>query len=170
MMAASAFSRFLRDQSGAITVDWVVMSAAVLGIGISSAVAVRSGTAALGVEVQASLSNASVRRLELNPYRFRAMTQDSPVWWNSIPERLEQAATASDVALLHQFDYYAVHFFELAMERGYNETCDGCRGAGNRLDLMKIQVDELARRGMVAQAHYDTLDNAEARYVNRFGY
>jgi hypothetical protein len=52
--------RFLQDQSGAITVDWVVMSAAVVGLGISGVTAVRVGTSALGTDISSGLSAASV--------------------------------------------------------------------------------------------------------------
>lgn len=52
--------RFLKDQSGAITVDWTVMTAAIVGLGIASAGAVRTGVVSLGGDVESSLSNASV--------------------------------------------------------------------------------------------------------------
>ena len=54
---------FLRSESGAVTVDWVVVTAAVVGLGISSAAAVRMGTSALGEDINTSLSNSSVAAL-----------------------------------------------------------------------------------------------------------
>ncbi|MCB1346465.1 MAG: hypothetical protein H6900_01700 [Rhodobacter sp.] len=51
---------FLTDNSGAVTVDWVVLTAAVSGLGLSSAVAVRGGVGDLATDIQAALSNASV--------------------------------------------------------------------------------------------------------------
>lgn len=62
-MKGSQFDGFLTSECGAITVDWVVMTAAVVGLGLASALAVRSGTGALGQDVQSSLSNASVAAL-----------------------------------------------------------------------------------------------------------
>jgi Flp pilus assembly pilin Flp len=38
-------TKFLKDQSGAVTVDWVVMTAAVVGIGIATTVVVSGGVA-----------------------------------------------------------------------------------------------------------------------------
>jgi len=55
--------RFLRAESGAVTVDWVVLTAAITGLGLASAAAVRTGTADLGSEVSTSLSEASVADL-----------------------------------------------------------------------------------------------------------
>jgi hypothetical protein len=55
--------RFLWDESGAVTVDWTVLTAAIVGLGVASAAAVRTGTTALGSDVEASLSNAAVANL-----------------------------------------------------------------------------------------------------------
>jgi hypothetical protein len=54
---------FLMDQSGAVTVDWTVLTAAIVGLGLTAAAAVRTGTTALGSDVEASLSNAAVASL-----------------------------------------------------------------------------------------------------------
>jgi len=54
---------FLAQESGAVTVDWVVVTAAVVGLGLSSVAAVRSGTASMGEDINASLTNASVSPL-----------------------------------------------------------------------------------------------------------
>lgn len=160
---------FISDESGAITVDWVVLTAAIVGMGVASVSAVRSGVGSLGTEIQLSLSNASVRRLQLAPYRFRAMTPDGD-FWNSIPQRRAQMAGQTDEQLELYFNQNGLRDFNTAMARGDNAICHGCRGAGNRLDLMNVIVDEMAGRGLATQAHYDTLADAEARYVSSFGY
>ena len=53
----------LRSESGAVTVDWVVLSAAIVGLGMASVASVRSGTNALGVNIQTALSDATVAGL-----------------------------------------------------------------------------------------------------------
>lgn len=53
-------TRFLTADSGAVTVDWVILSAAITGIGVSSAAAVRYGTGDLATGIRDSLSSASV--------------------------------------------------------------------------------------------------------------
>ena len=54
------FTRFLLSDSGAVTVDWVVLAASVVGLGVASVAAVQTGTSALGSDIDASLSSASV--------------------------------------------------------------------------------------------------------------
>jgi hypothetical protein len=56
----TAFAHFLRNQSGAVTVDWVVLTAATVGLGLASLAAVRIGVNDLGADVETSLSNARV--------------------------------------------------------------------------------------------------------------
>lgn len=55
--------RFIRTETGAVTVDWVVMAAAVVGLGIASVGAVRSGAVSLGDGIGSSLSGAVVADL-----------------------------------------------------------------------------------------------------------
>lgn len=54
---------FLKDDSGAVTVDWVVLTAAVVGLGIATVGAVRSGVGTLGTNISSSLTSASVASL-----------------------------------------------------------------------------------------------------------
>lgn len=50
------FKTFLRDESGAVTVDWVVLTAALVGTGLAVAVVVSSGTKDLATDVDEALS------------------------------------------------------------------------------------------------------------------
>jgi hypothetical protein len=54
------FAQFVNQESGAVTVDWVVLTAAVVGLGASAAAAVRVGTNALGGTVGSSLESTQV--------------------------------------------------------------------------------------------------------------
>lgn len=56
----SVFRRFLGDPSGAVTVDWVVLAGSVVGLGLGAAVSVRSGTSALGADIDTGLTRAAV--------------------------------------------------------------------------------------------------------------
>jgi len=56
-------SALSKRQSGAVTVDWVVLAGAVVGIGLASAAAVRTGVVDLGADIATSLSGASVAAL-----------------------------------------------------------------------------------------------------------
>jgi hypothetical protein len=51
---------FWQDETGAVSVDWVVLTAATVGLGLSAAAAVRTGTSSLGGQIEAGLSNAGV--------------------------------------------------------------------------------------------------------------
>lgn len=57
------FQHFLIDDSGAVTVDWTVLTAAIVGLGITSATAVRMGTSDLANDINGSLSSAAVAAL-----------------------------------------------------------------------------------------------------------
>jgi len=54
---------FAADESGAVTVDWVVLTAAIVGLGIAVITSVRTGTSALATDIQTSLTSASVTTL-----------------------------------------------------------------------------------------------------------
>ncbi|PZX19684.1 hypothetical protein LX81_00141 [Palleronia aestuarii] len=51
---------FRRDEDGAVTVDWVVLTAAIVGLGIAVLASVRTGVTNLGTDIGASLTDASV--------------------------------------------------------------------------------------------------------------
>ena len=54
---------FLKDENGAVTVDWVVLTAAVVGLGLTVVGSVRSGVGSLGGDISTSLSSATVASL-----------------------------------------------------------------------------------------------------------
>ena len=56
---------FLASESGAITVDWTVLAASVVGLGVGTTAVVRSGTSSLGTDIDSALSSASVAAVGL---------------------------------------------------------------------------------------------------------
>ncbi|MEM9425192.1 MAG: hypothetical protein AAGA06_00680 [Pseudomonadota bacterium] len=58
------FNAFLKDESGAVTVDWVVLTAAIVGLGIAVLTSVGGGTTDLADAISTNLSNANVRTLD----------------------------------------------------------------------------------------------------------
>ena len=50
------FNKFLADESGAVTVDWVVLTAAIVGLGIAVLTSVGNGTNVLADAVSGSLA------------------------------------------------------------------------------------------------------------------
>jgi len=63
MTFTSMIKTFAADESGAVTVDWVVLTAAIVGLGLAVISTVRTGVGALGTDISNSLSSASVASL-----------------------------------------------------------------------------------------------------------
>lgn len=55
---------FLDDESGAITVDWVVLTAAIVGLGIAVVFSVSGGMTVLADKVSSNLADGEVATLE----------------------------------------------------------------------------------------------------------
>ena len=53
-------SRFVRDDSGAVTVDWVIVSGIVVGLAIGAIASVQSGVVNLAVGVESTLEDTTV--------------------------------------------------------------------------------------------------------------
>ena len=51
--------KFNKDESGAVTVDWVVLTAAIVGLGIAVVATVRGGVNTMGSSIQSSLGTAA---------------------------------------------------------------------------------------------------------------
>ena len=54
------FNAFLKDESGAVTVDWVVLTAAIVGLGIAIMTTVGGGTQDLADVVSTHLSGSGI--------------------------------------------------------------------------------------------------------------
>lgn len=55
-MSITPLRRFLQAEAGAIVVEWTVLAAAVVGLGIGSVVAVRTGVISLGGETSSAMN------------------------------------------------------------------------------------------------------------------
>ena len=56
----SLFDTFLKDDSGAVTVDWVVLTAAVVGLGIAVLSSIGGGTKTLADSISTSLAGTTI--------------------------------------------------------------------------------------------------------------
>ena len=52
--------RFKDDEDGAVTVDWVVLTAAIVGLGVAVMASVRSATTGLGDRISEEIDNQIV--------------------------------------------------------------------------------------------------------------
>ena len=59
------FKKFHAEEEGAVTVDWVVLTAAVVGLGIAALAAIRGGTGALTSTINSYLSGVSINTASL---------------------------------------------------------------------------------------------------------
>ncbi len=53
-------NKFRRDEDGAVTVDWVVLTAAIVGLGIAVMSSVGGGTTALGDTISDQLGSQTI--------------------------------------------------------------------------------------------------------------
>jgi Flp pilus assembly pilin Flp len=58
---------FRAEEDGAVTVDWVVLTAAIVGLGIAVILAVRTGTVNMAGDIGTTLSNANVPSIQFTP-------------------------------------------------------------------------------------------------------
>ena len=75
-------ARFLRDESGIVTTDWIILTGAIVGLGLGASVSVRGGVQALVFDIQTSLSSASVADLgtlgvgSVTPWAYTMLFRD----------------------------------------------------------------------------------------------
>ena len=60
MKLFAMIKNFHNDESGAVTVDWVVLTAAIVGLGIAVVASVGGGVGSLGSNISNALSGANV--------------------------------------------------------------------------------------------------------------
>ncbi|WP_321364459.1 hypothetical protein [uncultured Celeribacter sp.] len=58
-------NRFKRDEDGAVTVDWVVLTSAVVGLAIAVLATLQKGTLALGNTISQDLKSRTVINYEV---------------------------------------------------------------------------------------------------------
>ncbi|MCC0079621.1 MAG: hypothetical protein H6899_06680 [Rhodobacter sp.] len=63
MTIFSNIKAFAANESGAVTVDWVVLTAAIVGLGLAVISSVRTGVGNLATDISTSLSGATVATL-----------------------------------------------------------------------------------------------------------
>ncbi len=51
---------FARDEDGAVTVDWVVLTAAIVGLGIAVLTSVSGGTTSLADKISSNLASQTI--------------------------------------------------------------------------------------------------------------
>ena len=60
MKLVTFIKTFSRDEDGAVTVDWVVLTAAIVGLGIAVLTSVSGGTTSLADKISGELSGMTI--------------------------------------------------------------------------------------------------------------
>ena len=60
MKFLNLIKNFRNDDSGAVTVDWVVLTAAMVGLGIAVVATVGGGVSGMGTTISTALSGAAI--------------------------------------------------------------------------------------------------------------
>jgi Flp pilus assembly pilin Flp len=63
MKLFTLIQNFHNDEAGAVTVDWVVLTAAIVGLGLAVIASVRTGANSMATNISTSLSGASIATL-----------------------------------------------------------------------------------------------------------
>jgi hypothetical protein len=135
---------FGEGQTGAVAVDWVVLSAAVVGLGIGAVATVRIGAGGLGDGIGASLGGASVASMgtgavALASYALRFN------WGYDVMAWMEAASSSyTDQDILDSFDY---HMSVLA--HGYSAQA---------LDAAYVVMSDMQRRGIATSEQIAALN------------
>lgn len=65
-MLATAIRRFRRDEDGAVTVDWIVLTAGVMVLGAMVASSIITGSTGMSGSVGSSLGTSGVPEIDFN--------------------------------------------------------------------------------------------------------
>lgn len=137
--------RFLTEDSGAVTVDWTVLAAAVVGLGVATVATVRSGTSALGTDINASLNSASVVSLDtlgddglFHPDDYSFLPANT-AWWEA---QWGMFDGYSDTQLTNYYNFALSQFYSNALANNDQAY------AAHRYNEFRIAFNEANERGL----------------------
>lgn len=151
-------SRWMTEDTGAVTVDWTVLAAAVVGLGIASAAAIRSGSDTLGAEINASLVSASVVMLGGQAAATgRALLVVTDEIWDAWMEELAGYDEPQLQAIYSNWTGMATE------QLGEGDT----QAAAMTLDAVAAIATEIQSRGITIPRGAPTSAELDARYATQ---
>jgi len=167
-MYVADLSAFIAAEDGAVTVDWVVLTGAIVGLGLGAITAVRQGTTQLGSGIETSLTNASVADLgtlgvggdgdEVFDFQFLFYTDaGTRGFW--------VASTISDPNVTDEFlgtTYLAVA--QEAALRLANGQLTGVTGAGMMIDSAMMYSQVMEARGLTPPTEAPSIEALYREY------
>jgi hypothetical protein len=137
-----------RDESGAVTVDWVVLGAATLTLGLVTMALVQTGARDLGNEINMSLTSTEVGASDYSFYRLSEQQQQDmlAVYMARTPEQLvDNSISMSDS-------------FLATLESGNLDE------AARWMDRRQLNQDALEAQGLTAGDGSLTVSEMEAMF------
>lgn len=159
---------FAKDESGALSFDWLVLSAVIVALGAGSAAVVLSNAAGAGGQLGAGLSVIARSSDPLHDYSWRAHDPDATHWWTNMELRSQHYHGLTDSQLQLHWTRHQEEF-STAVDIGDNSNCFQCMGAGNRLDSMYITHQIRVARGFASDRDTHIMRNAIIAYDQIFG-
>lgn len=151
-------TQFLKAESGAVTVDWTVLTAGIVGLGLASIGAVRTGVGSLGTEIGNSLSNASVVSLGDLSGAAEA-TGFSP--FSMTAAELEAAIAAAN---LHDDAFLDLWYGHWASQALLALNTNNLAGAADFIDQAYAHQQVMIDRGMTLRTGDLALDHLISKY------
>lgn len=146
---------FWRQEDGAVTVDWTVLAAAIVGLGLATVAAVRTGAVSLGTDIDSALTGASVASLG----SLGSAGDASTAGWTLLDISqatydgwLTWAASQSPELLANMFTLHQGDFANSGQTSAYD------------LDAMAMYVEALTAQGYDTTAMTSTLNDSLNAY------
>ena len=95
---------FLTDASGAVTVDWAVMSAGIVGLALASVAAVSTGVVSQGSNVESSLCEADVSGAPANSSRCSGVSSQGSEQPGAVVENADDQSDAQPEDTVENID------------------------------------------------------------------
>lgn len=167
MHCAERLREFVRAEPGAVTVDWVVLTAAAVGLSIGAVGTLSVGTTGLGGAIQSSLSGASVALLGqgadaddedpgLPDYEIRRLDEAGVATWTAT------FAAMTDVQLAGQVDLRLSQFESHLAAQNWTQALQ-------RVDYYHLITLELNSRGQSLPAGAPTAAQLYQTYLTARG-
>lgn len=150
------------EESGAVTVDWVVLTAALVGLGLATMSVVSSGVQDLSTDIDVQLTNTPIETSfrGLTGWEYASFSETTySDWYNLIidPEEYTEIAVISDVD-----DFYADATASVArFENGEISAAD----MEERLDMAAASLAAAQTRGIAVDVTEDDIYAATQTYL-----
>lgn len=146
--------------------DWVVLTAAIVGLGIGAVGYVRGGVNDLGDDIEASLANASVAGILPEGYNYISQQ------YRDFAEDLNARRTDEEILSTYEF---RVRHLQRIMANGIDldgpdyDGFMGGLGPGQAMDMIRLLANEMNERGLSVPEGSPTVDELIADIENRYG-